>query len=968
MQLHRRLIAFLLPCALWAQTVDDRQTVARPGNLHPLARAEYDSGVAPSDYRMERMMLVLEPDAAQQQALQALLAAQQDPQSSEYHQWLTPEQFGERFGVSNHDLGQVLNWLEAEGFQIEPVAAARRTIVFSGTAAQVETAFHTAIHIYDVNGERHYANATDPRIPAALAAVVSGVASLHDFRSSPQHTGARALPPTTEYTSGGTNYMAPADFATIYDVAALYSSSTDGTGQSIAVLGRSNILMPDVTKFRSMFGLSAVNPTVVLNGPNPGIISSSEQTEAELDVEWAGAVAKNAAIQFVLSASTSSSDGILLSGQYAVNHNLAPVISLSFGLCEAALGTAGNQFWNGLWQQAAAQGMTVLVASGDSGAAGCDSPSETKAVSAAGVNGLCSSPYSTCVGGTQFNEAGNASQYWSPTTNPATWGSALSYIPEMVWNSSGNVSGGSDLWASGGGASQVYPKPAWQAGMGVPSDGHRDVPDVALSASTHDAYLFCLSGQTYLVGGTSAATPSFAGLMAMAVERTGARLGNANPTLYGLATSQSTGGAASFHSITAGNNSVPGVVGFNAGSGYNLATGLGSVDAFVLVNHWSNATQPPPTTPGFQLTASTPTVVVGPGASPTVLVSVSVRGGFNSAVTLTAGTLPTGLAANFSPSNFAAPGSGVSTLTLSASATTAPGAYSLNLTANGGGITQVFPLQVTVQSQCTYTINPLSATPGAAGGNFPATVTANSGCSWTAVSAVSWISVVSGASGSGNGAFTYSVAANTATTPRSGSLSIAGQTLAVTEAGVAAAAAPLTPSSATFSAAGGRSSIVVALPPAYSYWSATSNAGWLVITSGANSTGGNNTVNYSVSANTAATRTGIITIAGVAFSVTQAGTSCSYGITLGKMVSAPGGVDGTVGIATQAACPWSATSNVSWISAVSGNPGAGSGTLSFFIAANPAMTVRTGVLSVAGYSIQITEGPAGNVEIGQPIH
>jgi pseudomonalisin len=412
MQLHRRLIAFLLPCALWAQTVDDRQTVARPGNLHPLARAEYDSGVAPSDYRMERMMLVLEPDAAQQQALQALLAAQQDPQSSEYHQWLTPEQFGERFGVSNHDLGQVLNWLDAEGFQIEPVAAARRTIVFSGTAAQVETAFHTAIHIYDVNGERHYANATDPRIPAALAAVVSGVASLHDFRSSPQHTGARALP---DYTSGGTNYMAPADFATIYDVAALYSSSTDGTGQSIAVLGRSNILMPDVTKFRSMFGLSAVNPTVVLNGPNPGIISSSEQTEAELDVEWAGAVAKNAAIQFVLSASTSSSDGILLSGQYAVNHNLAPVISLSFGLCEAALGTAGNQFWNGLWQQAAAQGMTVLVASGDSGAAGCDSPSETKAVSAAGVNGLCSSPYSTCVGGTQFNEAGNASQYWSPS-------------------------------------------------------------------------------------------------------------------------------------------------------------------------------------------------------------------------------------------------------------------------------------------------------------------------------------------------------------------------------------------------------------------------------------------------------------------------------------------------------------------------------------------------------------------------
>ncbi len=939
--------------------VDDRMTVTRPGNRHPLARPQYDAGVAALDQRLESMVLVLQPDAAQQRALEALLAAQQDPQSPQFHQWLTPESFGKLFGVSERDLDQVVSWLSRHGFEVEPVSSSRRAVVFSGTAAQVATAFHTQIHVYNVNGERHFANSTDPEIPAALAGVIHGVASLHDFRSKPLHQGLEPLSaPAPQYSSGGTHYMAPADFATIYDFAALYNTSIDGTGQSIAIVGRTNFPASDVPKFRSTFGLPVNNPTIVVNGANPGIVSSDEQTEAELDVEWAGAVAKNASIQFVLSGSTNTTDGVLLSSQYIVNHNLAPVMSMSFGLCEAAMGASQNQVWNSLWQQAAVQGITVLVASGDSGAAGCDSPSAGTAFSGTAVNGLCSSPYSTCVGGTQFNDAYNASVYWSATTNPSTYGSALSYIPEAVWNASA-----SGLWAGGGGASSIYSKPSWQSGNGVPSDGRRDVPDVSLTAAIHDGYLFCVNGQLYLVGGTSAAAPSFAGLMALAVQRAGARQGNVNPILYGLANNQFNGGAAVFHDVTAGNNSVPGVTGWSAGAGYDLATGLGSVDALLLINHWSDAAVPRSTTPDFLLTASQSSLVLAQGAGSTVQVNVSVSGGFNSTVAISAGTLPAGLTANFSPAGFTSPGSGSSTLTLSA-AQAAAGAYNLTLTANGGGITHTLPLALTIQPNCSYSINPTSSAPAAAGGTFTATVTASSGCSWNASSTVNWITVAAGASGRGNGTVMYSVAPNSSTASRSGSLSIAGRTLAVTQA---APVPPLSPSSATFTAAGGYGSVTVTLPQANAYWKASSNVNWVTITSGGSSTNGN-IVNYAVAANRLnSNRTGNITIAGLTFTVTQAAISCWYGVGLGNMTTASGGFNGTVSISAPAACPWSATSNVNWISVTSGASGNGTGTIGFFVTTNPSSVARTGILSVAGYSIQVTEGPKGNIQYGPPV-
>ncbi|MGC1433441.1 MAG: S53 family peptidase, partial [Candidatus Sulfotelmatobacter sp.] len=461
--------------------IDDDQRVTLRGNVHPLAQAQYDAGAVAPDFPMEHMLLTLLPDSTQQDVLNQLVDAQHNPESPYYHQWLTPEQYGERFGVSDADTAQIVSWLQEHGMQVEEVTAGRRSIIFSGTAAQVQTAFHTAIHTYKIGDEVHHANVNDPEIPAALVQVVGGVVSLHDFHSEPMHGLVRK--PSPDFSSGGAYYLAPADFATIYDLNPLYQQSITGSGQSVAIVARSNINIADARQFRTFFGLPANDPQIIVNGTDPGIWSANEETEADLDVEWSGAVARSATIKFVVSKSTNSSDGVDLSAQYIVNHNLAPVMSTSFGLCEASLGSSGNSFLNSLWQQAAAEGITVFVSSGDSGAAGCDSASALTATHGRAVNGLCSTPYSVCVGGTEFNDLANPTLYWSPSNSSGTQASALSYIPEIFWNASGPDYG---LWASGGGASAVYAKPSWQAGTGVPADGKRDVPDVALSSAGHD--------------------------------------------------------------------------------------------------------------------------------------------------------------------------------------------------------------------------------------------------------------------------------------------------------------------------------------------------------------------------------------------------------------------------------------------------------------------------------------------------
>ncbi len=705
-----RLFLSIILCPLFsavAQTVpdlitgrvDDNVRVALRGNTHPLARPEYEVGVAPADRRMERMILTLGTASQRERSLEALLENQQNPRSPEYHNWLSPEVFGREFGISEHDLAEVANWLRSHGLEVEQIALGRRSILFSGDVAQVQAAFHTEIRAYSVGGEKHYANATDPEIPQALAGVVRGVVALHDFRSQPAHALVRPIS-GPELTAGSTHFLAPADFATIYDAAPLYQNSIDGTGQSVAVVARCNLHLSDVQTFRSYFGLPANNPNVIVNGTDPGIVSANEQTEAELDAEWAGAVAKNATVQFVVSASTNSSDGAMLSAQYIVNNNVAPVMTMSFGLCEQALGSSANSFLNNLWQQAAAEGITVLIAAGDSGAAGCDSASSATAVDGPAVNGICSTPYSTCVGGTEFNDSSNPSAYWSSTSNPATQGSALQYIPEMVWNESGAMQGGSDLWAGEGGASSIYSKPAWQTGPGVPADGMRDVPDVSATAAGHDGYAIYLNNQLCAVAGTSASTPSLAGVMAMVVEKTGARQGNANPTLYSLATSQQSGGVAVFHDVTTGNNSVPGVTGFSAGPGYDQGSGVGSVDAAMLVNNW-----PTGSGSGLQVNLSSTSISMAQGGSGSVNVTLGVSGGFNSTVSLSATGLPAGVTASFTPASLAAPGSGVSALSLNAGSQAVAGSYTIQVTANGGTLTENASLNVTITPPAGFTLS-----------------------------------------------------------------------------------------------------------------------------------------------------------------------------------------------------------------------------------------------------------------------
>jgi pseudomonalisin len=684
------LVAQTLPDRI-ASPVDDNVRVALRGNTHPLARPEYEVGVAAPDRRMERMILTLGTDAGRERSLEALLRNQQDPRSAEYHQWLTPAEFGQQFGVSGHDLAEVANWLRGHGLAVDEIAPGGRSILFSGDAAQVQAAFHTEIRAYNVGGETHYANATDPEIPRVLTGVVQGVVALHDFRSQPAHALLRPIS-RPELTSGSVHFLAPADFATIYDAAPLYQNSIDGTGQSVAVVARCNIHLSDVQAFRSYFGLAANNPSVIVNGADPGIVSVNEQTEAELDAEWAGAVAKNASVQFVVSASTNASDGSMLSAQYIVTNNVAPVMTMSFGLCEAALGSSANSFLNNLWQQAAAEGITVLIAAGDSGAAGCDSPSAATAGNGPAVNGICSTPYSTCVGGTQFNDSANPSAYWSGTSDPTTKVSALQYIPELVWNESGTMPGGLNLWSGGGGASSIYAKPLWQTGPGVPADGMRDVPDVSVTAASHDGYAIYLNNQLCAVAGTSASAPSLAGVMAMVVEKTGARQGNVNPVLYSLAASQQSGGAAVFHDVTIGTNSVPGVTGFNAGAGYDQGSGVGSVDAAMLVNNWPTALSGP----GLQVNLSSASIAMAQGAGAGVNVTLGVSGGFHSTVLLSVTGLPAGVTASFAPASLAAPGSGVSALSLNASSQMVAGSYSIQVTANGGTVTQNASLNLTV--------------------------------------------------------------------------------------------------------------------------------------------------------------------------------------------------------------------------------------------------------------------------------
>ncbi len=692
------------------QPIDDTRRIVLSGNLHPLARPEFDRGRVDSEMAITRAALSFHPSAAQQNALDALLARQQDRSSPYYHRWLTPEQYADRFGLSQNDVAKISAWLRSHGLNVHGASRGRTEIYFSGTAAQVEDAFATELHRYVVNGEEHFALSKEPSVPAALSEMIPSFRSLDNFR--PKSKLHRVSPNFTSSFSPGRHFLVPNDFAKIYDV----NSSFDGTGVKIAIVGQSAISTTDIDAFRANAALpprTAGNfQQVLVAGSGASTHCSGDETESDLDSEWSEGVAKGATIIFVytgvdsgktcLNTSKSAWDSLF----DAINNMRAPVISTSYGLCEAALPPgfpATVQTWA---QQAKSQGQTVVAASGDNGAADCEANGVASATTGPAVDVPASVPEVTGVGGTEFtgdpDSTGDTTYWAAATSNDSGGGSAKSYIPEIAWN---DTKLENQLAASGGGVSKIFAKPGWQTVPGVPTDGKRDVPDIALNASNnHDSYLICSQDfftsegsnltscangyrasdnqSLAAVGGTSVGAPAFAGILAIAIQATGSNLGDVNPTLYALSSTNA------FHDITSGDNIVPCKAGstgcpashqfgFMAGTGYDPVTGLGSVNASNFVNALIAAS----TNPGFTLSPSPSTITISaPGGFATSTITVSPTNGFTGTVTLTcaAFTSAKGISCTPNPTSVTLNGSSQTTTVtvttqMAQSASTSPG-------------------------------------------------------------------------------------------------------------------------------------------------------------------------------------------------------------------------------------------------------------------------------------------------------
>lgn len=778
------------------------------GTMHPLVGVARDEGQLSGSFAIHGMSLQFRRSAAQQADLNSLLVRQQVRGSADFHHWLTPMQFAARYGVSQADLQATAKWLQSQGFTIDQIPSSADRIDFSGSASQVEAAFHTQMHRYNLNGVESWANSTDLSVPQALAGMVIGVRHLNSFRLLPSHikqTRVHVVPKPgstvshPEYTLTGQNgnpqdFIAPADAQTIYDVTALYNATVTGNGQYIGIMGQTDITQyqSDIATFRSLSGLSSTLPTQVVV-PNSGSApsatagaASGDLGESDLDVEWSGAIAKDANIIYV-TVGTNQNYGVFDSLQYAIQNglvnssaNVIPVLSLSYGNCEQNFQQADVQTIVQLEQQANSQGQTVIASAGDSGSADCDPPSSNPGESAATL-GLAvdfpgSSPYTTAAGGTSFvADRGNIAQYWNSTGNyttaaGATNGSVLSYIPEGAWNDSPNLlyetssayGNGAGLSAGGGGVSQIFTttpnnklntlpapvlpstlsylqgKPVWQAGPGVPNDGARDVPDVSLAADpAWDGYVVCneetnssgavtgpscvnpvntslnqvpyfdANGSGSIYGGTSISAPQMAAMITLWNQAAGYTIsatnaggvGNANFLFYQLAKTA----PAAFHDVVSSSNEPtnsnavtcvqgsPACVadpttsgnyvmsGYSLGTGYDRATGLGSVDVAAMAAVWSSAsfagtsyTSGGNPAPDFQIVAATGQTngqaSVSRGSSTNVPLNLTPLAGFTGTIALTClgPAKDPGITCSLSPATVTLGTSATATLTITA--------------------------------------------------------------------------------------------------------------------------------------------------------------------------------------------------------------------------------------------------------------------------------------------------------------
>lgn len=734
------VVLSLLTVALLAQTaapritaaIDNTQRTTIPGTHPPMARQANDTGQVPSGTKLGGISIVFSRTASQEAKLQALISAQQNSSSALFHKWLTPEEFASQFGVADSDIAKVESWLEQQGFTIDAVSRSKSRVTFSGTAGQVAAAFDTELHYYTVNGQVHYAPSKDLSVPAALSSVVQSIMNLSSFRPKPR---LKAKPSFTSSQSGNT-FLTPKDVATVYDIAAAYNSGYTGTGQSIAVVGQSEIFLSDVEKLQNAAGLTVKDPTLVLV-PNSGnsAVSSGDEAESDLDLEYSGGIATGATIYFVY-VGNNSNYSVWDSISYAVDTLIAPIISVSYGDCETDLGSNNYATLNSILEQAAAQGQSVIAASGDSGSTDCYGYSNltTAQQEALAVDFPSDSPYVTGIGGTEFPSAdidggSNSSTYWESANGADVISSALSYIPEQVWNDDSSSNG---ISSGGGGISTLTARPSWQTGVtGIPSGSYRLVPDISLAASpSNPGYIFCSSDSGWtgitgscsngfrdsnddyltVAGGTSFGAPIFAGMLAIINQKlhsTGQ--GVVNSTLYTLAADATTY-ASAFHDITSGGNqctagssycSTAGASEYPATTGYDEASGLGSPDFSNLLGAW-------PTIPASSLepsvtTLSAATSTPASGADDTITVTVA-SGSTSSTITPT-GTLTIEVDGTTETSSLAltdgsatytfsssTTGSHVVTATYSGDSTYAPSTGTLALTVGGSSSSGSFSL------------------------------------------------------------------------------------------------------------------------------------------------------------------------------------------------------------------------------------------------------------------------------------
>jgi subtilase family serine protease len=668
--------------------VDSARTAPVRGTAHPLARPLFDRGRLSPEQQLTGVALTFRLSASQQADLQELLREQQDRTSPNYHKWLTPEQYAARFGMTSKDLTTVASWLQSQGLTVNGVSRNRNEISFSGSAGQIEYALRTELHHYLINGEQHMANASDISLPDAFAGDVLGVRGLNDFHPKPR---LRTVSPRFTSNASGNHFVIPADFATLYDVPSAY----DGSGQTIAVVGQTLVSTTDLDEFRSAAGLpgrtSANFQQVQVPGTGTAATCSGDETEADLDLEWPQGVAKNVAITYVYAGLGSGTcanrtSNVFDALQYAIAHKMAPIISISYGNCEANLGTSFVLTVQQWAQEANAQGQTISGPAGDEGAADCDTG--LSATQGFAVDVPAAIPEVTGVGGSEFTGDATAAVTAGCAAATADWlgscsstsstGTALQYITEETWNDPPGK-GSTSLSAGGGGASTVFSKPSWQSGSGVPNDGKRDVPDIALNASNgHDPYLFCSQddltsqkstdvsctngfrtkdGNLTAVGGTSAGAPTFAGILAVISQAKGiSGLGNVNPMLYAIAASS----PSAFHDITSGNNNAPCTAGtpncpvgttsfgFSAGAGYDQVTGLGSLDVGNLISAWSAPAE------DFALDGLVTSASAGQAGTSTI--TVTALNGFTGTVNLTcASSAPVPISCSLSPASVTFP-------------------------------------------------------------------------------------------------------------------------------------------------------------------------------------------------------------------------------------------------------------------------------------------------------------------------